>query len=94
MVSITNGEWIADLGSMTCRNIENRIVVTFEINDRGLQGKIQNMPIDLMSGWAAEPHGERRMREVVEEAEEVFLRAYYESRMEYRAPAGTKEKKR
>jgi hypothetical protein len=45
-------------------------------------GKIKDMPVELMSQWAAQPHGERRIRKAVEEAEDVFLRALFESKIE------------
>jgi hypothetical protein len=41
-----------------------------------------DMPMDLMERWAALPHGEQCIRQAVEEAEEVFLRALYESQIE------------
>jgi hypothetical protein len=37
------------------------------------------MPIDLMSKWAGKPDGERNLIRIVEEAEEVFLRALTET---------------
>jgi hypothetical protein len=40
MISITNGNRITDLRNMTCRNIENQIVVAFERTGKALQGKI------------------------------------------------------
>jgi hypothetical protein len=82
MISITDGKWIADLGNMTCRNIENRIIVTFERNGKTVRGKIQDMPTGLLAQWAGEARGERRIRHMVEEAEEVFLRAWFESKIE------------
>jgi len=38
MIMITNEEWIADLGSMTCRNIINKIVVVFEKSGKAIIG--------------------------------------------------------
>ena len=80
MVHIANEEWVVDLGSMTCRNYNTNIVVGFERQGKGLTGKIKDMPIDLMAEWAGEAHGERRIQKAVMEAEEVFLRAYFENR--------------
>jgi hypothetical protein len=79
MVTVMSGKWIADLKTMTCRNIENGVVVLFEKNGGVLRGKIKDIDAGLMSRWAGEPHGERRIRRMVEEAEEVFLRAYFEA---------------
>jgi hypothetical protein len=36
------------------------------------------MPVELLEQWAGEDRGEGHIRRAVEEAEEVFLRAYFE----------------
>ena len=59
MVTITNGEWIADLGALTCRNINTQMVVEFEKYGRTFRGKMRDMPIELMSQWAALENGDR-----------------------------------
>jgi hypothetical protein len=82
MISITTGKWIADLEAMTCRNIENRIVVTFTRKGKTFEGKLQDMPAELLERWAVLPGGEKYIRQAVEEAEEVFLRAWIEGRIE------------
>jgi hypothetical protein len=82
MVNIANGNWIADLGAMTCRNIENGAVVAFKRKGKIIEGEIKDMPIEIIERWAALPNGEERIRRMVEEAEEVFLRAWFESRIE------------
>jgi hypothetical protein len=43
-----------------------------------VRGKIQDMPNGLLAQWTGEAQGERRIRQMVEEAEEVFLRAWFE----------------
>jgi hypothetical protein len=50
MITITDGTWIADLGSMTCRNLENRITVTFRRRGKTFEGKLDDMPVEL---WKA-----------------------------------------
>jgi hypothetical protein len=82
MISITDGKWIADLGAMACRDIENRIVVTFTRNGKAFEGKLQDIPVKLLEEWAALPDGEKYIRQAVEEAEEVFLRAWFETQIE------------
>lgn len=79
MVTIANDEWIADLGSKTCYNINTKMVVEFQKSGNTYIGKIRDMPIKIMSKWAKLRHGERLIKKAVEEAEEVFLRAFYES---------------
>jgi hypothetical protein len=82
MISITNGKWIADLGSMTCRNIENRMVVGFKRQGDFFSGAVEDMPLDLLATWARSPEGMESIRRAVEEAEEVFLRAWFEAQTE------------
>jgi hypothetical protein len=72
MTSITDGKWIADLGAMTCRNVENRVIVGFRKKGKTFEGKLQDMPVDLLEKWAALPDGERHIRQAVEEAEGSF----------------------
>ena len=79
MVTIMQEEWIADLGSMTCKNISNKIVVSFKKYGNSIRGKIKYIPIKLFAQWAAEPHGEYRIQEAVLKAEKVFMRACFES---------------
>ena len=54
-------------------------MVGFEKQGNTLLGKIKDMPIELMAQWAKEGHGEREIQKAVMEAEEVFLRAYFEN---------------
>ena len=82
MIRIAQGEWIADLGAMLCRNINNGIVICFEWQGKAITGKIKDMPIELFEQWAIVRKGHKFMQKAVMEAEEVFLRAFYESDIE------------
>ena len=82
MTTMAHDEWIADLGAMTCWNINNKIVVVFESWGSTLSGKLKYIPMALFACWAAEPHGERKIKKAIMEAEEVFLRVYFESELE------------
>jgi hypothetical protein len=82
MIEIANGEWIADLGAMVCRNISNKIDVEFEGEGKNVTGKIKDMPMDLFTKWAEKPDGERLIQKAVLEAEEVFLTAFFESQLD------------
>ena len=79
MITIAGGEWIADLGAMTCQNYANKIVVSFEKKGKSITGKLKSIPMALFAKWASEPHGEGKIKKAVMEAEEVFLRAYFEN---------------
>jgi hypothetical protein len=73
MITITNEKWIADLGAMMCRNIENRIVAGFERKGKTLEGTLRDKPVELLESWAALADGERKIQRAVEQAEEVFM---------------------
>ena len=79
MAPIAEGEWIADLEAMTCQNHINKIVVSFEKRGESIYGKVKDMPMALLSKWTAEPHGESHIAQAVLEAEEAFLKAYFEN---------------
>jgi len=79
MVTIINGKWIADLSTMTCKNINTKMVVEFEKFGRTYRGRIRDMPIELMSQWTIQKHVERMVQEAITEAEKVFLKALVES---------------
>ena len=82
MITITSGEWIADLGALKCRNMVNGIVVVFKKKGKFYQGKIQHIPDELMVTWAQEKNGATKTQEAVLEAEEVFMHVYFESDIE------------
>jgi len=82
MITIAQGEWIADLGSMVCRNINNGVVVGFEKSGKTLVGKIKDMSMELFGELASQKNGHKIIQKTVMDAEEVFLRAYIESDFE------------
>jgi len=78
MLTIINGEWIADFKNMVCLHIKNRIKVYFEKNGKTLIGKIRYIPYELTYQWDKIPNGNKFIQEIVTEAEKVFLKAYIE----------------
>jgi len=78
MERVMQGDWIADLGALVCRNVKNGIIVNFEMTGRSIAGKIKDMPMELVEKWAEMPKGYELVIKAVEEAEEVFLRAAVE----------------
>jgi hypothetical protein len=84
MIPIVYGNWITDLKNMTCWNAENKIIVAFRKNGGEFEGQIKDMPMEVMSKWANEPHGEWHIKESVMEAKNVFMRGYDGSKGENR----------
>ena len=88
MTNILSGEWIADLGSLTCRNSNTRIIVEFQKSGKTYIGKIKDIPVDLSAHWSKMQHGEGLIRKAVREAEDVFLRAYVEKEIDKKKRIG------
>jgi len=82
MITVAQGEWIADLGSMVCRNITNGIIVSFTKSGKYFTGKIKDMPMDVLAKWAEKPQGSMLIQKAVMDAEEVFMTAYFENDIE------------
>jgi hypothetical protein len=81
MIHIFNGDWIVDLKEKTCRNIILNIVVEFKIQGMSFESMIRTIPMELLSTWAAQPDGEKRIKNIVMEAEKIFIRAYFENEL-------------
>ena len=82
MITVASGEWIADLGNLTCWNINKNIIVEFQKSGKTYIGKIRDMPVELFAQYAELQHGERLIKKAITEAEEVFLRAYAQREIE------------
>jgi len=81
MVTTANGEWVTDLVKMTCMNTTNNIVILFRKINGSLIGEIKNLPMKIVNKWATEGQGDTNIKNIVIEAEIVFLNAYLEQNM-------------
>jgi hypothetical protein len=78
---LESGEWIADLGAMTCRNYTWNITVSFEKQGEAIIGKISVAPENLIKKWTSIGNGDKILQKIVKEAEEIFSMAYYENEL-------------
>ena len=76
------GNWLVDLGNMTCCNTENQMIIAFEKKGAALKGKIKDMPLELSEKWAKDPDGEKHIRKAFFEADEAFFRVYFNREIE------------
>ena len=81
MEKAASGNWIADLKTMKCFNMINKIVIGFRKQGREITGKITYVPLALLKEWGATPYGSKLMQNAVIEAECIFLRAYLKNKM-------------
>ena len=78
MITIANNEWIADIEAMTCQNYTNKLLVDLEKRGKGFIGIIKDIPLTLLKEWSDRQDALRLMQKAVLEAEEAFMRAYYD----------------
>jgi hypothetical protein len=78
MYTTFNGEWVTDVEKMTCRNKTNNIVILFKKINGSLIGEIKTLPMKVVSKWAAEGLGNKRIKNAATEAQVIFFKAYFE----------------
>jgi len=79
MNNIPNNGWIADLETITCRNIDTGIVVIFEKKRNIFLPRIKDIPVDIFEKWVYMNNEETEKAKIIEEAEDVFMKAFIEN---------------
>ena len=82
MIEIMDGNWIADLQNKKCRNLVNGIIVAFEKNGKFYRGILEYIPETLMFELANELDGKKKIEKAIMEAEEVFMKAFFQTDIE------------
>jgi len=81
MDKIPKNGWIADLETMTCRNINTNIVVTFKKKRNIFLPTIKDVPVDIAEKWSKmkDEETEKEKGKIISEAEDVFMKAFIEN---------------
>jgi hypothetical protein len=58
------------------------MVIAFERKGTTFEGKIKDIPVELLEKWAKEPNGEKHIKTAVIEADEIFFREYFNREIE------------
>jgi len=74
MIDVSEWVWVFDKACMTCRNVENDVVVVFEKVNNVFIGKLRDIPMDLFGKIAELENGEKVIADIVKNAKDVFLR--------------------
>jgi hypothetical protein len=53
--SIISGSWVADLPTMTCHHLENKMILQFVKDGKSLKPEIKDMPLKLLSTITKKP---------------------------------------
>jgi len=79
MQADSNMDWIINLEEMTCHNINTGIDIIFEKKGNEFLGKIKDLPDNIFEQWANIENRVGLLKNIVTEAENVFLRIYIEN---------------
>ena len=68
--------WLADISSMTCRNISNGLILQFIKNNKSLDVEIKELPISLQKKVSKNPENLTHLQNLIDEGKIFFLRSY------------------
>jgi len=72
-MDVNGWNWVVDTNDMTCRNVENNVIVKMEKVGDLLRGRIHDMPMELFTEISKYGDGEKVIKKIVEIAEEKYL---------------------
>jgi hypothetical protein len=81
-ITIMQGSWVADITKLTCRHLTNQMVLQIVKEGKPLKPEIKDMPLELLLTIARNKHDVPYLQKLIEEGEQVFLRAYFETMIE------------
>jgi hypothetical protein len=72
-MDVDEWNWVVNTNDMTCRNVENNVIIKMEKVGNFLRGKIQDMPMKLFAEISRYEDGEKIIERIVKMAEEKYL---------------------
>jgi hypothetical protein len=73
MIDYTNWNWVVNTNDMTCRNVENKVIVIIEGEGANLKAKLHDMPMELFAEIAGYNDGEKIIEGIVTMAKDKYL---------------------
>jgi hypothetical protein len=72
-MNVNEWNWVVNKNDMTCRNVENNVIIKMEKNGNVLRGTIHDMPMELFAEISRYADGEKIIEKIVKTAEEKYL---------------------
>ena len=72
-MNVNDWDWVVNRNDMTCRNVENNVIIKMEKNGNVLRGTIHDMPMELFAEISRYADGEKIIEKIVKTAEEKYL---------------------
>ena len=72
MMDINGWNWVVNTDTMTCKNVENQVIVKMERDGETLRGMIHDMPMKLFAEISKYDDGEKIIENIVRMAEAEY----------------------
>jgi len=72
-MDVNDWNWVVDTNDMTCRNVENNVIIKMEKDGGFLRGTLHDMPMELFAEISRYKDGEKIIERIVKTAEEKYL---------------------
>ena len=73
MINIGEWDWVVNTNDMTCKNVENSVIIKMKKDGDFLRGTIHDMPMKLFAEISGYKDGEKIIEKIVRMAEEKYL---------------------
>ena len=72
-MDVSEWNWVVNTNDMTCRNVENNVIIKMEKDGDFLRGTLHDMPMKLFTEIAKYEDGEKIIEKIVRMAEKKYL---------------------
>jgi len=72
-MDVNGWDWVVNKNDMTCRNLENNVIIKMEKDGGVLRGTLHDMPMKLFAEISRYADGEKIIEKIVKMAEEKYL---------------------
>jgi hypothetical protein len=72
-MDVSRWNWVINTNDMTCRNVENNVIIKMEKDGDFLRGTLYDMPMKLFAEISGYADGEKIIQKIVRMAEEKYL---------------------
>ena len=73
MIDVSEWNWVVNKDDMTCKNVENQVVIKMEKDSGNLRGMLHDMPMKLFAAISKNEDGEKIIEKIVKMAEAEYL---------------------
>jgi len=72
-MDVNEWNWVVNTNDMTCKNVENDVIIKMEMVGDFPRGRIEDMPMKLFAEISKYADGEKIIEKIVKTAEKKYL---------------------